>query len=323
MKIKRSVVLFIIVLLLTACNFFSRPQLQSPPLKFAYSAWPGFFPIAIAQEKGFFTSQGVKVETFVRENGEGLLADFGAGKFDGIFSSLGEIIPISATNNSTVRLILMTAESAGADAIVAQPQIKAIADLKGKTIGVGLGSFGELFVTRMLEQNGINTDQVTFVNASGEQIPDRLKSNTIQAGHSWEPYVSQVVKTGSRVLFTSKQTPGLMPDVMTFQRKVLRERPADIQAFVRAWFQAVEYWQTHSQEGNAIIGKVLKIPPDTISLEGVKFLTLSDNRRAFTPGNKTDSLSYTAQVYGDFFVRTGNLTRPPDINKLLDPSFIK
>ena len=323
MKTKRLLSLFFItILLLTACTLVSPPQPKRPPLKLAYSAWPGYFPIAIAQEKGFFATQGVTVETVIRENGQGILPDFGAGKFDGIFSTLGEIVPISAANPS-VRLILITDESAGADAVVAQPQIENIADLKGKTIGVGLGSFGELFVTKMLETNNITSDQVTLVNADGEQIPERLKSNAIQAGHSWEPYLSQMVKTGAPVLFTSKQTPGLIPDVMTFQGKVLRDRPDDVRAFIRAWFQAVEYWQAHPKEGNIIIGKVLNIPPETISLEGVKLLTLDDNKKRFTPGDSTDSLYHAAKLYTNFFVLKGGLTRPPDINQLLDPSFIK
>ena len=323
MKTQRLLSLFFItVLLLTACNLLSRPQPKRPPLKFAYSSWPGYFPIAIAKEKGFFTAQGVNVETFIRENGQGIIPDFGAGKFDGICSSLGEIVPI-AVANPNIRLVLMMDESAGADAVVAQPQIQNIADLNGKTIGVGLGSFGELFVTRMLEMNDITSSQVTLVNADGEQISERFKSNAIQAGHSWEPHVAQMVKTGIRVLFTSKQTPGLIPDVMTFQGKVLRDRPDDIRAFIRAWFQAVEYWQTNPEEGNTIIGKVLNIPPETVSLEGVKLLTLKDNKQAFTPGDTTDSLYYTAQLYTKFFVRTGGLTRLPDINQLLDPSFLK
>ncbi len=323
MRIKGLIFFLLTILLITACNVVSHPQPQLPPLKFAYSAWTGFFPIVIAQEKGFFSAQGVKVETLLRENSQGILADFGAGKFDGIFSSLGEIVAISAANPE-FRLILVTAMSAGADVVVAQPEIQKILDLKGKTIGVGLGSFGELFVTKMLEMNGISPEQVTFVNASGEQISERLKSKMIQAGHSWEPYVSDIIKTGvGQILFTSKQTPTLMPDVITFTSKVLRERPKDIRAFVRAWFQAVDYWQTHLQEGNAIIGKVLKIAPETISLEGVKFLNLNDNQREFAPSNQTDSLYYTAQLYSNFFVRTGNLTRPPDFNKLLDRSFLK
>lgn len=322
MKIKGLIVFFMTMLLLTACQLFLQPQPQLQPLKFAYSAWTGFFPIVIAQEKGFFSAQGVKVETLLQENSQGILADFGAGKYDGIFSSLGEIVPISATNPN-LHLILVTAMSVGADAIVAQPEIQKVVDLKGKKIGVGIGSFGELFVTKMLEMNEISPEQVTFVNVSGEQIPERLKSKMIQAGHSWEPHVSDVIKTGvGKILFTSKQTPTLMPDVITFTSKALRERPQEIRAFVRAWFQAVDYWQTHLKEGNAIIGKVLNITPETISLEGVKFLTLSDNRRELIPSNQTDSLYYTAQLYSNFFVRSGNLTRPPDFQKFFDPSFL-
>ena len=321
MKIKGLIVFFMTMLLLTAC-MFSHPQPQLPPLKFAYSAWTGFFPIAIAQEKGFFSAQGVKVETLLQENSQGLLADFDAGKYDGIFSSLGEIVPISATNPN-LHLILVTAMSVGADAIVTQPEIQKIVDLKGKTIGVGIGSFGELFVTKMLEMNKMSPDQVTFVNVSGEQISDRLKSKMIQAGHSWEPHVSDVIKNRTgKILFTSKQTPTLMPDVMTFTSKALRERPQEIRAFIRAWFQAVDYWQAHLKEGNAIISKVLNVAPETISLEGVKFLSLSDNRRELLPSNQTDSLYYTAQLYSNFFVRSGNLTRPPNLKKFFDPSFL-
>lgn len=323
MKNKRSLFLFFItILVLAACTLLSHPQPARPPIKFAYSAWPGYFPIAIAQEKGFFAAQGVNVETVIKENSEGILADFGAGKFDGIFSSLGEVIPISAANPD-IRLVLITAESSGADAIVAQPKIQSIADLKGKTIGAGLGSFGELFVNQMLEKNRINSDQVTLVKADGEQIPERLKSNAIQAGHTWEPYVTQLVKAGNRVLFTSQQTPGLMPDVITFQGNIIRDRPEDIRAFIRAWFQAVEYWRINPKEGNAIIGKVLQLPNDAISLQGVKLLTLDDNRKAFTPGKDTTSVYYTAQLYANFFIRTGGLTRSPEINKLLDTTFIK
>jgi NitT/TauT family transport system substrate-binding protein len=323
MKIKALIVFLITMLLLTACKLFSHPQPQLPPLKFAYSAWAGYFPIVIAQEKGFFSAQGVKVEASLQENSQGILADFGAGKYDGILASLGEIIPISATNPN-LRLILVTAMSVGADAVVAQPEIQTIVDLKGKTIGVGVGSFGELFVTKMLEMNQVSPEQVTFVNVSGEQIPERLKRKMIQAGHSWEPYVSNVVKAGvGKVLFTSKQTPTLMPDVLTFTSKTLRERPQEIRAFVRAWFQAVDYWQTHLKEGNAIISKVLNIAPETISLEGVKFLSLSDNRQELIPSNRTNSLYYTAQLYSNFYVRSGNLTRPPDLKKFFDPSFLQ
>lgn len=322
MNIKAALILSLItVLFITACSLIWPDKPELPPLKFAYSAWVGYYPIAIAKEKGFFTQQGVNVQTIYLGADEPQLANLVAGKYDGMTTTLGNVIS-AGTDNSNLRIVLKIDQSAGADVIIAQSQIKSVADLKSKTIGVDLGKFGELFVTKMLESNGLTTEQVTLIKANEEQVLNRLKSNEIQAGHTWEPFASQAVKAGFRVIFTSAQTPGLISDVITFRETVLKTRPADIRAFIRAWFQAVDYWKNHLKEGNMIIGKVLKIPADTISLEGVKLLTLEDNKLGFIPANSTDSLYYTAQLYTNFYIRTGGLTRPPDIKKLLEPSFL-
>ncbi len=323
MNIKAAIILSLITLLLvTACSLIWPRKPELPSLKFAYSAWVGYYPIAIAKEKGFFTQQGVNVQTIYLDADEPQLANLVAGKYDGMTIALGNVISVG-TDNVNLRIVLKIDQSAGADVIVAQPQIESVADLKGKTIGVDLGKFGELFVTKMLESNGLTTEQVTLSKANEEQVLTRLKSNAIQAGHTWEPFASQAVKSGFRVIFTSKQTPGLIPDVIAFRDSVIKDRPGDIRAFIRAWFQAVDYWEINQQEGSAIIGNTLKIPPETISLEGVKLLNLEDNKQGFTPSNSTDSLYHTAQLYANFYIRTGGLTRPPDINKLLDASFLK
>ncbi|MFB8788703.1 MAG: ABC transporter substrate-binding protein [Potamolinea sp.] len=323
MNIKAAIILsFITLLFVSACNLIWSEKRELPPLKFAYSAWVGYYPIAIAQEKGFFTKQGVNVQIIFLGADEPQLANLVAGKYDGMITTLGNVIS-AGTDNSNLRIVLKIDQSAGADVIVAQPQIKSVADLKGKKIGVDLGKFGELFVTKMLESNGLTTDQVTLSKTNEEQVLTRLKSNEIQAGHTWEPFASQAVKAGWRVIFTSAQTPGLISDVITFRETILKTRPADIRAFIRAWFQSVDYWKANPKEGNAIIGKVLKIPPETISLEGVKLLTLEDNKKGFIPGNTTDSLYHTAQLYANFYIRTGGLTRPPDMNKLIEPFFLQ
>lgn len=322
MNIKAALIFSLVtVLFITACSLIWPDKPELPPLKFAYGTWVGNYPFAIAQEKGFFTKQGVNVQIIFLGADEPQLANLVAGKYDGMATTLGNVVS-TGTDNSYLRIVLKIDQSAGADVIVAQPQIKSVADLKGKIIGVELGKFGELFVTKMLESNGLTTEQVTLTKVNEDQVLNRLKSNEIQAGHTWEPFASEAVKAGLRVIFTSAQTPGLISDVITFRETVLKTRPADIRAFIRAWFQSVDYWKANPKEGNAIIGKVLKIPSETISLEGVKLLTLEDNKQGFIRSETTDSLYHTAQLYANFYIRTGGLTRPPDINKLLDPSFL-
>ncbi|WP_242032008.1 ABC transporter substrate-binding protein [Microcoleus sp. FACHB-672] len=323
-KVKILSLFFLSLLVLISCKnvTLTPPKTESPPLKVAYNAWPGFLPVALAQEKGFFAQQGVKVETFYSEDTMAQMADFGAGNYDGVTLAMGSIGIVSG-KNPDVQIIFATDRSAGADAIVAQSNITSVADLKGKTIGTGLGGFGELFVATMLEKNGLTTDDVTLINVDGDKIPAQIKSGEIQAGQTWEPYVSQVVKSGGRTLFTSDKTPGLIPDVMAFRGIVVRERPEDVRAFARAWFQAVDYWKANLKEGNELIAKVLKISPETISLEGVELLNLNDNLKTFTPGNTTDSLYHTAQLYSNFYIRTGGIARPLEINKLLNAAFLK
>lgn len=292
---------------------------QNSPLKLAYSPWIGYFPMAIAQEKGFFQAQGVNVQLFYDE-GESSIK-FASGQYDGVVLALGNLVRL-IPQNSNIRIVAVIDQSNGADAVVSQSQIETVSELRGKTIGVRLGSFGELFVNRMLQFHGLTPEEVMLNNVFPESMLDFLNDRYIEAAHLWQPTLSQAVAAGYRVLFTSAETPGLIPDVMAFQKSVLAERPEDVKAVLRAWFQAVEYWQTHLQEGNAVIAKVLNLKPEEISLEGVQLFNAVQSRQAFIKSNSTASLYYTSQLYSDFALQAGNMTRPIDIEQLLEPTFL-
>ncbi|MBW4683029.1 MAG: ABC transporter substrate-binding protein [Microcoleus vaginatus WJT46-NPBG5] len=321
----RFACLFLLSLLLvTACNgtkTVTSPQ-ESPPLRIAYILWPGNFPMIIAQEKGFFTQQGVKVEPVYLQNYVASLSEFSAGQYDGVAVAMGSLMSIMG-KNPDARVVLVTDQSAGGDAVVVQPNIQSVADLKGKRIGTKVGDFGELLVTTMLEKNGLTTDDVTLVNTEAEAIPARLQSGDIQAGQTWNPYLSEAVKAGAKVLFSTKQAPGLVPNIIVFHGNVLSNRPNDIQAFTRAWFQALDYWQRNPEESNTLIVKKLKIKLEEVSLDGIDLFSRQDNLKAMTPGTTTESLYYTAKLYADFYIRTGGLSTSPDIQKSIDPSFVQ
>ena len=276
----------------------------------------------IASEQGFFSAQEVKVEPVYSENYLGVVSDFSAGKYDGIIVTLGGVMSIIG-KNPDIQIVLETDQSAGADTVVVQRDIKSVADLKGKRLGVKLGDYGELFVVKMLESNGLTTDDVTLVDIEGEEIPAHIKSGNIQAGQTWYPYTLEALKAGSQVLFTSKQTPRLIPNVIVFRTNVIRDRPQDVQAFVRAWFQAQDYWKANPETSKALIAKRLKIKPESVSTDKIQLSTLADNLKAFTPGFTEASLYHTTKLYADFSIRTGGLNAAPDIQKLIDPSFVQ
>jgi NitT/TauT family transport system substrate-binding protein len=320
-KILRYISIFLItVCLLFACHTLAPTKLKRPPLKVQFASFVGEYPGIIAQQKGFFKAQGIDVELIYKPYTKLEQANFNAGKYDGISLSLGSLIVLSATNPD-IQSVIVIDESTGADVVVAQSQIKTVADLKGKKLGANLGGFSEVFVTEMLKNANLTSEDVNLVKLEALEIPQHLKNNLIQAGHTWQPYLSEVMKLGGHILFTSKQTPGLILDMIVFSGDTIRHRPEDIRAFVQGWLQAADYWKANVQEGNAIVSKVLKIPSNTISLEGVNLTDLAENQKLFEFSNP-NSIYKTAKIYVEFFIRSGNVTRIPELKSLFNSSFL-
>ena len=310
-----------IILMIISCNLTLNSQPKLPPLRIVYDSWPGFSPLVIAKEKGFFAQQGVEVDIIYTKNSLDALPQFNDHKYDGIAIALGSIL-ISSVNHPDISIILACDVSDGADAVLANPKISRIRDLKGKRIGTRIGSFGELFITKMLDSEGMTADDVFFSDADGEEVIKQIKNGQIDAANAWEPFLSQGKKNGFNVLFSSKKTPGLIPDIIAINRDILKLRSQDIRAFIKAWFQGVNYLKKHPEDAKEIIAKKLSLETDSISLEGIKLLDLEDNRQAFTPGNTTESLKYTTELYIHFFTKKGMLNNPPNAEKLLDYSFL-
>jgi NitT/TauT family transport system substrate-binding protein len=319
-RLFQGILIFLLSVLIAACT---RASQSIAPLPISYVFWSGSFPVVIAQEKGFFAQQGVQVNATLDDSPtatDRLIAAFSAGKSGGALMPLGDAISVSV-NNPQIRIVAVVDKSDGADAIIAQPEIQTVAALKGKRIGTKLGSFSEMFVIEALKLNGLTPDDVTLINTPGEQVADRLQSQELHAGHTWEPFVSESRMQQKHVVYTSHQTPDLIPDVLLFSEDVLRDRPQDVKAFIRAWFQAVEYWKANPKEGSALIAKTLKLDPQTVSWEGIRLLNHQDNLQAFQPGAAI-SIRNMAERYNDFFGQTGSLRKPADIDKIFDPSFL-
>jgi NitT/TauT family transport system substrate-binding protein len=295
------------------------PKLQK--LEISFNHWPGFYPIVIAHELGLLEKHGVEVDLISFRDTETHLAEIAAGRFDGALMSVGSAVVI-AGGNQDARIIMAVDQSKGADAVVALPGIETPADLRNKSIGTMLGGFGEVFVRAMLREAGLPPDEVNLVNITGSEVPGELQAGRIDAGQTWEPYVSRAIKNGAHVIFTSRDTPGLIQDVVVFQRKTLEEHPRAVRGFVDAWFQAVELWLADPDEGNRIISETLNISLEECSLQGVELFRRQENLEAFGLTGKPGTLLIAAQEYADFYLDSGNVSVKVDVERMLDPSFV-
>lgn len=254
-------VVFIVTLPLGGClgetNQQSLAVSQRTPLVIAVNPWVGFMPVVLAKEKGFFDAEGVNVQYVYGESSRQQRLEFESGAYDGVMLALGSLIAIGAKAPDT-RIVMLTDISTTGDAVVARPEIRSIADLRGKRIVLGAAGYGEVVVSVMLQQAGLRTDDIIWVPMQNESETLRmLKDGRVDAFQTWEPFVSRAVAEGAHVIFTGADIPGLIPDGVAFHGDVVKKRPEDIRAFLRGWFRGVDFWLANPSEAEQVISQAV------------------------------------------------------------------
>jgi NitT/TauT family transport system substrate-binding protein len=272
----------------------------------------------LADELGYFRDAGLNVTISLPGNTDRMLAEFAADQQDLIAVALGDLINLTR-NRDGVLLLLVSDESAGGDAVL--QRAGAALDQPGLKVGTNLGGFGELFVREFLSRRGIDANSVQWTNIDASAVPAALAAGDIDLGHCWEPYVSEAEAGGALKLFSSADTPGLIPDVIATSREMAERRGDDLRAFNGAWFRALDWWRATPVDGNRRIEQRLKLEPGSLSLRGIRLLDLADNRRALGAAGPP-GLEAVIDRYSAFFVSRGSLTRPVQAAQMMDPRLL-
>jgi NitT/TauT family transport system substrate-binding protein len=292
-----------------------------PPIRVEYTQWWGDYTLLVAQEKGFFAEYGVEVEPAYYEIFSDAYPDLAAGQLDAALLSTGDAMSV---NRYTPIQIIGLEDDGGYMPIVANPEIKSLVDLRGKSVGTLVGTQYELIVTEMLASAGMTTADITISNLDPEDIPDALANGEIQAGFTWEPYTSQAIKKGAHIIYPMNNTLRLLPDAIIFRQSVIDQRPQDVQAFMRAWFKAVDYRLNYPEETRQIAAKYIGVPVEQIEPDpSQKIFTYEDNLALFTQSStEANSIFNVMQKNAAYLIFNGSLAIMPDVKSIVTPRFL-
>jgi NitT/TauT family transport system substrate-binding protein len=298
------------------------PSANRPPLRVEYSTWWGDYTVPVADALGLFDKYNVDVETIHYEIYSDSFADMASGQLDAGLYGIGEAMTVSA---STPLKMVGIYDNGGFNTLISNPDIQTVADLKGKRIGVLVGTVYELFVIQVLETANLNASDVTLVNLAPEEVLAELPDN-IQAAYTWEPATTEAVAAGYKILYDSGNlTDFNIPDGIVFRASVVQERPEDVRAFLKAWYEAVEYRLANPEKSRQLIADYMKIQADQIIPDdNLKLYTLTENNELYAQkeAGQPSEITQIAATVADFFVRSGILTGIPDFKTFLDPSYL-
>jgi ABC-type nitrate/sulfonate/bicarbonate transport system substrate-binding protein len=130
-------------------------------------------PVWAAQRQGFFEANGVTVQLSYTPNSVFLITSLLDGKFDIGLAGIDNIVAYQegqgeAKIADNPDLFAFLGNDSGFASIVAAPNVKSFADLKGKTVSVDAMTTGYAFMVReLLARNGLTEADVTYVRAGG------------------------------------------------------------------------------------------------------------------------------------------------------------
>lgn len=317
------VIMLVAVTILAGCSK-NTDATSEDPITIALSPWPGWFFWFLVEEKGFFEKHDVKVKLEWFPVYSDSLQALATGRVDANSQTLSDTIaPLS--KDIKLKAVLVNDNSNGGDAIVSTQDINSITDLKGKTVATELGTVDHFLLLTALEQNGMSESDIKYVNMTVNDAGPAFISGKVDVAVLWEPFQTIAVNEGKgKVLFSSKDTPGLIPDLLVFREEVVKDRAEDVQKIVDAWFDALAYFAEHEQEAIDLMAKKAETTPEDFKtgLDSVSIFTVEDNVKAFTDMDSYESLVHTGELTAEFLKKLEMIDTIPDIAQLLEPKFV-
>ena len=341
MKIKISLVLIVLAIVLIAGliiwsdyprisgniikNHLQPKKINSEkPIKISLNQWPGYAFVFIAEKKGFFEKNKVKVELVFDKEYAKSEENYKNGEVDGVLEVFADTI-FHDSEGLKSKAVYVTDYSDSGDVIIGKSEYNSLADLKGKKIGIdGINSFSHMFVLTALEKAGVKESEIQIENVPAQDVLTALEEGRIVAGHTWEPTKSAALAKGYKQLGKAGDIPGLITDVLVFNDKIIKERPEDIQAIIKSMNEAKEFLDENPEEAIKIMAEKEEMSEEEMEsgIKGAHQLNLDENIVAMKESEETTSLYSSGRIIVDFYIKRGQLSIIPDFNEIIEPRFV-
>lgn len=248
--------------LLSACGEDS----ASRPLRIGISPWPGYELLYLADERGLFKAHDLAVQLVELGSLGDTRRAFEAGQIDAMAGTPVEVIQAERNSGNRLEIVQVLDFSNGGDVILARAEVTKVAQLAGKNVGVEPASLGPFILKLALERAGLPYQAARQTHIAPKEMLAALQAKRVDAVVTYAPFSAEILRSmPARTIFTSKETPGQIIDVLALRADRLAERPADIARLKQAYRDAWAYLQRHRKEALAIMAQRESLQPDELA----------------------------------------------------------
>lgn len=297
----------------------------APTIKIGTVVWAGYGPFYVADQLDLYKKSGFKVQLQVFNDPALVTSSVTSGAIDGGMITYDQAISAVA-RGSTMKVVMPIDYSNGGDAVVSTSDITSVAQLKGMKVAYNPLSPSDFLISYALSTVKLGVQDIDPVAMPPESVTAAMASGGVKVGVTYEPSVSEIVKMEGgkkfHVLYSSKDAPGLITDVLTFNADYIAKHPAEVKAVIQGYVDGLAYMKAHPEEAAKMIGKALGIPAEEVAgqLSGVYNPTLEEFGDVFGKSDKTTSLFVSGKVISDILKAKGEIETVPATEDTMDAS---
>ena len=259
----KYIAIFIILILLGSgvYAFLNRPKYTGPVENITVGVVPQFsYLVLLAQEKGYFTENGLNVVTKNYKTGPPIVKDMLDNKLDAGVTA--EFVFVRNSFNSQDIKILSNISTSHVLRFVARSDhgIKTPADLKGKKVGITKGAATEFFLDRFLVFNGMTQKDVVIANLAPAEIVDKMLDGTIDAGMPFSNDAYTIENSlGEKIVTWDGQKSQDSYTLLLANEKFVTSHKDAVERFIKALLQAQDYAKANQKEAIAFFAKITSL----------------------------------------------------------------
>jgi len=260
-----------------------RAQGKLQPMDIYIGTTPHFGNIIVGAEKGFYEKEGLPVKITNFASGSVATDAFRAGKGSMVVS--GDLPSIRLWQQGFVG-VAPQAHYNALSIIVARKSITGAPDMKGKKVGVLIGSTSEFFAKLYLEKAGMKPTDIDMVNLRPAEMVTGLARGDIDAFVIWQPFgwrALQAVKD-AHILTTGK---GYFEEweAITTSKDYAATHGGELVAFLRGLDAAGKWIPNNLDEAARIVAAEIRFDDVKVTRD---MLAVIDWNLAYTPAFRND-----------------------------------
>jgi putative hydroxymethylpyrimidine transport system substrate-binding protein len=220
--------------------------------------WVGWIPWVVADAKGYFAKQGIKLAIRVPPTAADPIKFIAAGRADVAFTTSLDVV-LAKQQAAPVMEIGAYTQYNNWGLVFPQGKTATIASLKGKKIGIYPDAWTKVQLSLMLASAGLKLSDVTLVTTPNDTAPLLIAKKIDAATGITNAEATEVQVTGKQkptmVLGKDHGVPNSYVQVIAANAKWLAKNKALAAGFMRAVKQGTAYSLAHPAEALAIFTK--------------------------------------------------------------------